>query len=156
MADQIATDFTSRQHFSPSDDHVILDSGATTSVVGDRTVLHDFVSRTSSVKGVGGSTASTGSGLLCILVAVDTGSPVELRFDNTLCIPGAPKLLSITRMVDGGAVFSIQRPGEATLVIGDVTISATRSNGLFLLRAATVIPSLTPPSSHGGLYSNSD
>ena len=131
--------FTQRPS-SPAKDDYILDSGATTSVVDLRSVMHDFVPEPTQVKGVGGFTSSTGRGTLRISLTADDGRPIDLVFRGTLCVPGAPRLLSLTRIVDGGAVFTVPSPDRALLSIGMAIISAVRVNGLYLLRATTIPP----------------
>ena len=129
-----------QQPISPAKDDYILDSGATTSVVDLRSALHDFVPEVTQVKGVGGFTSSTGHGTLRISLTADDGRSIDLVFRGTLCVPGAPRLLSLTRIVDGGAVFTVPSPDRALLSIGMATISAVRVNGLYLLRADTIPP----------------
>ena len=70
-----------------------LDSGATTCVVGERRLLHDFVSADAAVRGVGGSTSSGGHGELRVWVVTDAGLSIELSFHRTLWIKDGPNLI---------------------------------------------------------------
>ena len=131
------------RHITPADEDYVLDSGATACVVENSGVLHDFVPNVTPVKGVGGSTESTGRGSLRLSLLADDARPIELLFRGTLCVPGAPRLLSVTRIVDGGAAFTVPSPERALLSIGDAVISAPRTKGLYLLRATTILPPST-------------
>ena len=117
-----------------------LDSGATTNVVDQRGLLHDFHAVVTSVRGVGGSTTSTGYGELRLQVVSDQGRRITLSFSKTLCVPGSPNLLSIPRLIDGGAEFTITEPGWAVLTVGPNTISAPRCGGLYIVHADPVVP----------------
>ena len=117
-----------------------LDSGATTCVVGERQLLHDFVSDSASVRGVGGSTSSGGHGELRLWVVTDSGLSIELSFRRTLWISGGPNLVSIPRLVDGGATFTVTNPECATLTFGPNTVTAPRHGGLYVLLAEPELP----------------
>ena len=95
-----------------------LDSGATTCVVGEQSLLHDFVPDSASVRGVGGSTSSGGHGELRVWVITDSGLSIKLSFHRTLWISGGPNLISIPRLVDGGATFTVTHPDCASLTFG--------------------------------------
>jgi hypothetical protein len=73
-------------------------------------------------------------------VPADDGSNLSMSFDRTLCVVGGPRLISVPRLIDGGAAFSVSSPEEAVLTVGGKKITAPRHNGLYALRAEAVFP----------------
>ena len=120
-------------------DEFYVDSGASTCVVGCRGLLHDFQPHPSTINGIGGQTNSTGYGNLILSVHDSGGAEISLGFKNTLCIPGAPNLLSVSCLTRGGALMRAGFP-DATITIGDHHFHATRRQDLYILSAKILRP----------------
>ena len=116
-----------------------LDSGATTHVVGDPALLHDFVPQRAVLNGVGGTAEVSGHGRLVLDVTDEDGTVLCLAFEHTLCALGAPNLLSLSRFAQGGATCSLS--DSAVITVGGHRLRAMGESGLYVLSATILAPS---------------
>lgn len=119
----------------------VLDSGATSHIVNDRSLLHDYTDATIVVhtSEKGRTTKAGGRGSLMLRVTDDTGA-YELVLPNVIYDPTAfPNLVSVGELESKGAAILFQ-DGKAVLTFNGLSVAlATRRGRLYFLEKVACV-----------------